>query len=161
MAEQVVRVGQGERVAKPPGRGQRGLLGGRVVLPPAAPVEERTKRPGDLPSVAVELVGVGVGDQREQHGDLSVEPGHPLLFVCHICGEYAGLRIGERQRGPVRAEPMRGRHGRMQVVVQYPVHSRPTLIVTVMGLRLSGCLLDGICAQQIVESKSARDVLRD
>ena len=38
MAEQVMRVRQRERVGQPPSRGQRGLLSGDVVPPPAAPV---------------------------------------------------------------------------------------------------------------------------
>ena len=152
-----MRVRQGERVAQAPGRGQRGLLGGDVVLPPAAPVEERAERPGDLPGVGIEAVGVGKRDQREQDRDLGVEPGHRLLLVRHVGGQHARLRAGQLQRGPERAEPVRGRHRRVQVMVEHAVHGGPALRRRVVPLGLVG----GVRAEQVVEREPGGQVLGD
>ena len=148
-------MGQGERVVQPGGRGQRDLLGRGVVLPPAAPVEERAERPGDLPGVGVEVAGVGEGDQREQHRDLGVEPGHRLVLVRHVGGQHARLRPGQLQRRPERAEPVGGRHRGVQVVVQHPVRRGPALGLRVVSFGLVG----RVRTEQVVEREPGRQVL--
>ena len=154
-SEQVVRVGQGERVVQPGSRGQRDLLGRGVVLLTAAPVEERAERPGDLPGVGVEVAGVGEGDQREQHRDLGVEPGHRLVFVGHVGGQHARLRPGQLQRRPERAEPVRGCHRGVQVVVQHPVRRGLALGLRVVLFGLVG----RVRTEQVVEREPGRQVL--
>ena len=42
--------------------------------------------------MGVEIAGVGVGDQREQHRDFGVEPGHRLILVRQVGGQHARLR---------------------------------------------------------------------
>jgi hypothetical protein len=155
VAEQVVRVGQGERVVQPGGRGQRDPLGRGVVLPPAAPVEERAERPGDLPGVGVEVAGVGEGDQREQHRHLGVEPGHRLVLVRHVGGQHARLRPGQLQRRPERAEPVGGRHRGVQVVVQHPAGRGTAADLAAEDVGLLG----SVDAQQVVQAVAARIVL--
>ena len=157
MAEQVVRVCQGDGIVEPPGRRQRGPGGRHVGPPAAAPVEERAGRPGDLPGVSVKAVGLGVADQRPQHRDLGVEPGHGLVLIRHVGGQHAVLRRGEPQRRTERAEPLRGRHGRVQVVVEHPVDRGAAVRLRVLPLGL----IDGVEAKQVVEREPAGQVLGD
>ena len=77
------------------------------------------------------------------------------LLVRHLGGQHARLRAGELQRGPERAEPVRGRHRRVQVVVEYPVHRGPALGLRVVPLGLVG----RVGAEQVVEREPGGQVL--
>ena len=150
-------MGQGQRVTEPGRRGQRDLLGGRVLPPPAAAGKERAERPRDLPRVRIEAAGLGVAGQREQHRGLGVEPGHRLLLVRHLGGQHARRRAGELQRRSSRAEPAGGRHRRMQVMVEHPRRRGPPLGLRVVPLGRLG----RVDAEQVVEREPGRQVLGD
>jgi hypothetical protein len=105
--------------------------------------------------VGVESMRVGVADQCEQDRRFGVEPGDGLVFVRHISGQDARLRGGQPQRRPGRAEPLRGGHRRVQVVIENPVHGGAPLVGGVVPFGLVG----RVGAEQVMEGEPGGQVL--
>lgn len=152
----LVGVGLAGLVVQPSGDGQGDVVGGGLVAPVSAALEEAGEGDGQLPRVGAKPIVRGVLDGPYEHGALAGEPGQRLLKGVQAHGCDAGSGWGQADCLSLWFQQSIGGVSSVEVVVQQPVCGRvafdPVVDVGKVG---------SVGAQQVVECESARCVLGD
>jgi len=126
-------------------------------VPMSLPIEERCEGPGELPGVDVKPGVGGLRYSREHYCVLSLKPDQRLPIIREVFRYHPKLRGGQGESiagwMQKQGRAVRG----VQVVVQYPVHGRASLGVTIHGVGV----VDSVGAQQVMEGEPAWGMLGD